>query len=346
MFDFVEDVDTAPCKWQEVAVKPLGGCEYPYNHHGENKNKESWSSSTSKSHDSYDGSHDDEGVNEWERDRARRVRVRMREISSTEREHIGASPAGFHIKSAAVVVTIDSNSSSSSSSRGRNEPNISRDYGSKDRNNDSRTSSPSPRNMNMKKKTSSRTSTDDDVSVSPTEGASLGGTGLKVTMKKLSGRMYFAATRNRTFNENCLNENASVGAGKYEDEQQNKEKESSRSGSRSGRDGSVALLEYPLFDMKSDMDHLDFITVSSNVANSSIYSEAGGVHGKGTESGGAPTLSAPVIPFKDIFYFNAHLIDLGEPQNDMTFLSHLTFFSLNNHFLHLIYSFLFHISYF
>lgn len=303
-------------------MKLLGGCEYPYNNHGESKWKESWSSSAPRTHDGTERSYDDEAMKEKVRERA----GRMGEISSTEREHVGSSPAGFHVKSAAVTVTIDSNSSSSNSInsggtvRGRD---VSRDHGSKDRNTGSRTSSPSPRNANRIMKSPSRTSTDDDVSVVPVEGASLGGTGLKVTMKKLSGRMFFAATRDDKSYENSFDRNNATVAEEKKKEEIEKE-EGMKEGSR-GREGrSVALLEYPLFEMKSDVDSFDIITLSNNVVSPTMHSGSGGVQGRGTGTGtgtgdtsGAPALSAPVIPFKDIFYFNAHLIDLGTSQHDV-----------------------------
>ena len=311
-------------------MKPLGGCEYPYNNQGETKRKDSWSSSTPRAHGSADRSYDDEAMKERDRDRDReRVRAgRMGEISSTEREHVGSSPAGFHIKSAAVTVTIDSNSSSSSSGgggtvRGRD---ISRDHGSKDRNTGSRTSSPSPRSATRITKSPSRTSTDDDGSLLPVEGASIGGTGLKVTMKKLSGRMFFAATRDDTSSDGCIDGHTATGTEEKKKEEIENEKEGMTKGSRRREGRSVALLEYPLFDMKSDVDTFDIITLSNNVANPTMHSGSGGVQGRGAGAGtgtgdtsGTPALSAPVIPFKDVFYFNAHLIDLGTSQHDTAF---------------------------
>ena len=300
-------------------MRPLGGCEYPYKNQGENKRKDSWSSSTPRAHDSADRSYDDDPMKDRDRDREReRVRAgRMGEISSTEREHVGSSPAGFHMKSSAVTVTIDSNSSSSGAVRGRD---ISRDHGSKDRNTGSRTSSPSPRNATRITKSPSRTSTDDDGSVLPLEGASLGGTGLKVTMKKLSGRMFFAATRDDTSSDGCIDGHTATGAEEKKKEEIENEKEGMTKGSRRREGRSVALLEYPLFDIKSDVDTFDIITLSNNVANPTMQSRGTGA-GTGTGSGtgdtsGTPVLSAPVIPFKDVFYFNAHLIDLGTSQHD------------------------------
>jgi hypothetical protein len=321
---FLEDVDTAPSKWRELSVKPLGGCEYPYNNQGETKRKDSWSSNTPRAHDSADRSYDDDAMKERDRERVRVRAGRMGVISSTEREHVGSSPAGFHIKSAAVTVTIDSNSSSSSSGavRGRD---ISRDHGSKDRNTGSRTSSPSPRNATRITKSPSRTSTDDDGSVLPVEGASLGGTGLKVTMKKLSGRMFFAATRDDTSSDGCIDRiTVTAAAEKKKEETENEsEKEGMQEGSQRREGRSIALLEYPLFEMKSDVDTFDIITLSNNVVNPTMHPGSGGVQGRGTGTGtgtgdicGTPAISAPVIPFKDFFYFNAHLIDLGTSQHD------------------------------
>ena len=339
-------MDTAPSKWKEVNERPLGVSvsEHPYSNHGENKREESRSSTSSSSSSSSipkrhsNDNNDDDKSSDVEavkvRERARARRGRMGVISSIERDHFGTSPAGFHVKSTAVIVTIDSNSSSSSGSnssssgslRGRNESDISRDYGSKDKNCDSRTSSPSPRNANINriKKSSSRASTDDDVSVSPTEGASaslaLGGTGLKVTMKKLSGKMFFAGARDSTSHDSSTRAN------------KENQKEGEGEGSRGKVEGgSVALLEYPLFEMKSDGGSDDVITMSSNVVNSSMSpgsgyggcggSGTGGVQNRGAGAGtwnadssgtSAPALCAPSIPFRDLFYFNAHLIDIGE----------------------------------
>ena len=304
-------MDTAPSKWKEVSVL--------YDNHGEYRRKESRSSSAPRTIDNNDRSNDDEAFKE--RDRARASR--MGEISSTERAHIGTSPAGFHVKLSAVVVTIDSNGSSSGKVGDRVESDITRHHGSRDRYDNSRTSSPSPRNshINKLKKSSSRTSTDDDGSVSPIEGASLGGTGLKVTMKKLSGKMFFAATRDDAFKKNCFDKKPSNG----EEEKVGEEAEV-KEDNRSKKEGqSVALLVYPLFEMKSDVDFDDCITMSNNVVNSSLNSGTGGIHGKGTgtgnsDSSGTPLLSAPVIPFRDLFYFNAHLIDIGMSPHDMVLL--------------------------
>ena len=340
-------MDTAPSKWKEVSERPLGGSgsEFPYSIHGVNKREESRSASSSSSssiprrlsndNGNNNKSIDVEDIKERGNDRARARRMRMGVISSTEREHFGTSPAGFHIKSTAVVVTIDSNSSNSSSSssssggsfRGRNESDVSRDHGSKDRNCDSRTSSISPKNANINriKKTSSRASTDDDASVSPVEGASLalGGTGLKVTMKKLSGKMFFAGARDSSSHDSCHDINTSTRAASKENQEEVKvEGEGSKRGVEKGI---VSLLEYPLFEMKSDGGSDDVITMSSNVVTPSMSPGGGGgggtgvVQGKGagtwnSDSSGAPApaLFAPAIPFRDIFYFNAHLIDIGE----------------------------------
>jgi hypothetical protein len=309
-------IDTAPSKWKELITKPLGGYEYPYNIHGDNKRKDSWSSSIPKAHDSTDRSYDDDPMKERDRERVRAER--MGEISSTEREHVGSSPAGFHIKSASVTVTIDSNSNSSGAVRGRD---ISRDHGSEDRSTGSRTSSPSPRNATRIAKSPSRTSTDDDGSVLPVGGASLGGTGLKVTMKKLSGRMFFAVTRDDTSYANNFDRNTATVAD--EKKKEDIEKEEWMEGRRS-----MALLEYPLFEMKSDVDTFDIITLSNNVINPTMHPGSGGVQGSGTGAGtgtgdtsGTPALSAPVIPFKDKFYFNAHFIDFGTSQHDTVLYS-------------------------